>query len=113
MRCSAYSGLCGRCLTGQWLAREAFQKCKQSLGFALRVPKPVGGPNPPDPVLPPKALQDLLPDAASLDVRLLGSGMPSFWTVHVDEVELTVGLSGWTALDWAGRARFAESASSE
>jgi len=51
-------------------------------------------------------LKDLLPDATSLDVRLLGSGMPSFWTVHVDDVELTVGLSGWTALDWAGRARF-------
>ena len=51
-------------------------------------------------------LKDVLPDATSLDVRLLGSGMPSFWTVHVDDVELTVGLSGWTALDWAGRARF-------
>lgn len=51
-------------------------------------------------------LKDVLPDAASLEVRLLGSGMPSFWTVHVDDVELTVGLSGWTALDWAGRARF-------
>jgi hypothetical protein len=51
-------------------------------------------------------LKDVLPDATSLDVRLLGSGMPSFWTVHVDEVELTIGLSGWTALDWAGRARF-------
>lgn len=51
-------------------------------------------------------LKDVLPDSTSLDVRLLGSGMPSFWTVHVDDVELTVGLSGWTALDWAGRARF-------
>lgn len=51
-------------------------------------------------------LKDILPDATSLEVRLLGSGMPSFWTVRVDDVELTVGLSGWTALDWAGRARF-------
>lgn len=51
-------------------------------------------------------LKDVLPDVTSLDVRLLGSGMPSFWTVHVDDVELTVGLSGWTALDWSGRARF-------
>ena len=51
-------------------------------------------------------LKDLLPDITSIDVRLLGSGMPSFWTVRVDDVELTVGLSGWTALDWAGRARF-------
>jgi hypothetical protein len=51
-------------------------------------------------------LKDVLPDVTSLDVRLLGSGMPSFWTLRVDEVELTVGLSGWTALDWSGRARF-------
>lgn len=53
-----------------------------------------------------RVLRDLLPDATALEVRLLGSGMPSFWTLHVNEVELTVGLSGWTALDWAGRARF-------
>jgi hypothetical protein len=51
-------------------------------------------------------LKDVLPDASALEVRLLGSGMPSFWTLRVDEVELTVGLSGWTALDWAGRTRF-------
>lgn len=51
-------------------------------------------------------LKDVFPDATSLDVRLLGSGMPSFWTVRVDDVELTVGLSGWTVLDWTGRARF-------
>lgn len=51
-------------------------------------------------------LKDILPDSDGVEVQLLGSGMPSFWTVHVDGVELTVGLSGWTALDWAGRARF-------
>jgi hypothetical protein len=51
-------------------------------------------------------LKDILPDSDRVEVQLLGSGMPSFWTIHVDGVELTVGLSGWTALDWAGRARF-------
>ena len=51
-------------------------------------------------------LKDLLPDATALELRLLGSGMPSFWTVRIDAVDLTVGLSGWTVLDWAGRARF-------
>ena len=51
-------------------------------------------------------LKNILPDASSREVRLLGSGMPSFWTIRIDEVEFTVGLSGWTALDWAGRARF-------
>ena len=33
--------------------------------------------------------------------------MPSFWTLNVDDAELQVGLSGWTNLDWASRARFA------
>ena len=51
-------------------------------------------------------LKNILPDTTSISVRLLGSGMPSFWTVNVEDVELTIGLSGWTALDWAGRARF-------
>lgn len=51
-------------------------------------------------------LKDILPDTDRVELHLLGSGMPSFWTIHVDNVEMTVGLSGWTALDWAGRARF-------
>ena len=52
-------------------------------------------------------LKDLLPDATSITVHLLGSGMPSFWTVRVDEIDIQLGLSGWTTLDWASRARFA------
>ena len=51
-------------------------------------------------------LKDLLAGAESLNVQLVGSGMPSFWTVIQDGIELTVGLSGWTNLDWASRARF-------
>mgnify|MGYP002635029713 CR=1 FL=1 len=51
-------------------------------------------------------LKDLLAGAESLSVQLVGSGMPSFWTVIQNGIELTVGLSGWTNLDWASRARF-------
>ena len=53
-----------------------------------------------------KVLKDLLSGAERLHVRLLGSGMPSFWSVTQDGVEFTVGLSGWTSLDWASRSRF-------
>ena len=55
-----------------------------------------------------KVLKDLLTGAERLHVRLLGSGMPSFWSVTQDGVEFTVGLSGWTSLDWASRSRFTE-----
>ena len=32
--------------------------------------------------------------------------MPSFWTVKKDDIELTIGLSGWSANDWASKAKF-------
>lgn len=51
-------------------------------------------------------LKDILPDTSRVEVRLLGTGMPSFWTLGIDAVELTVGLSGWTNRDWTARARF-------
>jgi hypothetical protein len=51
-------------------------------------------------------LKDILPDSDGVEVQLLGSGMPSFWNIHIDGIQLTLGLSGWTALDWAGRVRF-------
>lgn len=51
-------------------------------------------------------LEDLLINASSVHVSLLGSGMPSFWTVKKDDVELTIGLSGWSANDWASKAKF-------
>lgn len=51
-------------------------------------------------------LKDILPDTTLVEVRLLGTGMPSFWTFRIDAVELTVGLSGWTNRDWTARARF-------
>jgi hypothetical protein len=49
-------------------------------------------------------LARLLPIAESIEVHLLGSGMPSLWIVRAGELRFTLGLSGWTANDWAGGA---------
>ena len=53
-----------------------------------------------------RVLRELLPLATELTVRLVDSGMPSFWSIELEGISLTIGLSGWTAQDWAGRARF-------
>jgi hypothetical protein len=41
-----------------------------------------------------------LPLAERYDVHLLGTGLPSFWVARMGEIELTLGLSGWTTNDW-------------
>jgi hypothetical protein len=46
------------------------------------------------------ALARLLPLAERFDVYLLGTGLPSFWVARLGEMQLTLGLSGWTANDW-------------
>lgn len=53
-----------------------------------------------------RVLQDLLPLVNEVKVDLIDSGLPSFWSVELDGIELTIGISGWTSQDWAGRARF-------
>ncbi len=45
-------------------------------------------------------LARILPLAAQVDVYLLGTGLPSFWVVHMGNMRLTLGLSGWTTNDW-------------
>ena len=45
-------------------------------------------------------LARLLPITDSVDVFLLGTGLPSFWSVRLGEMRLLLGLSGWTANDW-------------
>ncbi len=45
-------------------------------------------------------LARLLPLATQVDVHLLGTGLPSFWVVHMGNMRLTLGLSGWTTNDW-------------
>lgn len=46
------------------------------------------------------ALARVLPLAESVDVHLLGTGLPSFWVVNMGAMKLTLGLSGWTTNDW-------------
>ena len=41
-----------------------------------------------------------LPLAERFDVHLLGTGLPSFWVARMEQIQLTVGLSGWTTNDW-------------
>lgn len=53
-----------------------------------------------------RVLTDLLTMTDSVTVRLLDSGMPSFWSIQVAGIGLTVGLSGWSSQDWAGHTRF-------
>jgi len=53
-----------------------------------------------------RVLTGLLTLTDSVTLRLLGSGMPSFWSIEVGGIGLTVGLSGWSAQDWARHARF-------
>jgi hypothetical protein len=45
-------------------------------------------------------LARLLPLTDDVDVFLLGTGLPSFWSVRMGEMRLLLGLSGWTANDW-------------
>jgi hypothetical protein len=51
-------------------------------------------------------LKDILVGTDRVKVHFLGSGMPSFWTVLKDDIELTIGLSGWSSNDWASKAKF-------
>ncbi len=53
-----------------------------------------------------RVLERLLPHARHIDVRLLGSGLPSFWNVLLPGMTFTLGLSGWTANDWSRQGAF-------
>lgn len=51
-------------------------------------------------------LERLLPITNKFTVHLLGRGMPSFYTAHLtNEMYFTLGLSGWTANDWANSSQ--------
>jgi hypothetical protein len=51
-------------------------------------------------------LEGMLPHGALVGVKLLGTGMPSFWSVEQDGHRFDIGLSGWTQNDWSRAARF-------
>jgi hypothetical protein len=47
-----------------------------------------------------RVLGRLLPLLDRADVYLLGTGLPAFWVCRMGEMQLTLGLSGWTTNDW-------------
>ncbi|MEM0993995.1 MAG: SWIM zinc finger family protein [Bacteroidota bacterium] len=51
-------------------------------------------------------LERLLPIAQNVKIHLLGDGLPSFYIVGMDDLNFTLGLSGWTTNDWSGAGRF-------
>jgi hypothetical protein len=51
-------------------------------------------------------LERLIPLASHFSVRLLGTGLPSFFIAHLGDMSFTLGLSGWTANDWSRMGNF-------
>lgn len=51
-------------------------------------------------------LERLIPVARMFTVKLLGSGMPSFFVADLGGMAFTLGLSGWTANDWSRAGNF-------
>jgi len=51
-------------------------------------------------------LEQVLPYADQVDIKLLGTGMPSYWSVSIDGHRFDLGISGWTTNDWAQKASF-------
>lgn len=47
-----------------------------------------------------RVLARVLPLVERAEAFLLGTGLPSFWVLHLGGMRLTLGLSGWTANDW-------------
>ena len=52
------------------------------------------------------AMRRLLPFVESVDVYLLGSGLPSFWVFRAGDMTLTLGLTGFTSANWSGALGF-------
>ena len=51
-------------------------------------------------------MADLMPYADVVQVRMLGTGMPSYWSVSLQGHRFDLGVSGWTKNDWSSAARF-------
>lgn len=51
-------------------------------------------------------LERLIAAAKKFTVRLLGTGLPSFWIADLGDMKFTLGLSGWTANDWSKAGNF-------
>jgi hypothetical protein len=50
-------------------------------------------------------LQRVFPSARRITGQLQGTGLPSFWTVELGALSLTLGLSPWSERDWTADAR--------
>ena len=48
-----------------------------------------------------KMIQRMLPFADSIDLHLLGSGLPNFWVMRCGHYSLTLGLTGFRASNWS------------
>ncbi len=49
-----------------------------------------------------RVLARQLPLLEQVDVYLLGTGLPSFWVTRMGEMQMVLGLSGWTTNNWTG-----------
>ena len=50
--------------------------------------------------------EEVLPFAEEVNIKLLGTGMPSYWSLELEGHRFDLGLSGWTTNDWARKAIF-------
>lgn len=50
-------------------------------------------------------LERLLPVCRKFTVKLLGTGLPSFYIADLGDMDFTLGLSGWSANDWTNSSR--------
>lgn len=51
-------------------------------------------------------IRRFLPFVQSIEVQLLGSGLPSFWIMKAGPYTLTVGMTGFTAANWSKSLSF-------
>ena len=51
-------------------------------------------------------LRRFLPYVDSIDISLMGSGLPNFYVLRAGPISLTIGLSGFTAANWVQAAAF-------
>ncbi len=51
-------------------------------------------------------LERLIPVTKTFKVRLLGTGLPSFFIADLGNMSFTLGLSGWTKNDWSRAGNF-------
>ncbi|WP_020560478.1 hypothetical protein [Thiofilum flexile] len=51
-------------------------------------------------------LKRILPFTETIEVGLLGNGMPSFWTMHGKGWHLTLAITGFTAANWSQALNF-------